>query len=115
MIVFRNILRIIASLAAILYVLIFIDEAFPPYDPNMRESDFGIFMVFVLFLWFAAGYYYVWKDERKAGILLTTWWLGLFLTAWLVWYYGNATVILGFPVFILGIMFLVIPKRKRTL
>ena len=61
--IFRNILRLLATLAAIRYALIFMDEAFPPYDPNIWESDFGIFMVFVLFLWFAAGYYYVWKDE----------------------------------------------------
>ena len=114
MTVFRNILRIMATLAAILYTLIFIDEAFPPYDLNMRESNFGIFMVFVLFLWFAAGYYYVWKDEKKAGILLTTWWLGLFLTAWLVWYYGNVTVVLGFPIFILGLLFLLYANKKKT-
>lgn len=110
---FRNVLRILVTLAAILYALIFIDEAFPPYDPTMRESNFGIVMVFVLFIWFSIGYVYLWKNEKLAGILLTTWWIILFLTAWLVWDYGNPTVVLGFPIFILGIL-LVIYSRKKN-
>ena len=114
MTIFRNILRILTTLAALLYMLFFIGEAIPPYDPNMRESNFGIFMVFVLCLGFSAGYYYVWKDERKAGILFATWWLGLFLTAWLVWYYGNVTVILGIPIFILGILLLVYSAKEKA-
>ena len=101
---FRNILRILTTIAAILYTLIFMDEAFPPYDPNMRESNFGIFMVFVLYAWFVMGYYYLWKNEKRAGILLSSWWLALFFTAWFIWVYGNVTVILGFPIFILGIL-----------
>ena len=110
---FRNVLRILVTLAAILYTMIFIDEAFPPYDPNMRESNFGIVMVFVLFIWFSLGYFYLWKNEKIAGMFLTSWWIGLFLTAWLVWIYGNVTVILGFPIFILGILLLVYARKKR--
>lgn len=112
---FRNLLRVLTTLAALFYTLIFIDEAFPPYDPKRRESDFGIAMIFVLFIWFCIGYYYLWKDEKRAGIFLTTWWIGLFLTAWLVWLYGNVTIILGFPIFILGILLLVYSRKKQTL
>lgn len=104
---FRNILRVLITIAATLYFSIFIGEAFPPYDPTMRESNFGIFMVFVLFIWFAIGYYYLWKDEKIAGLFLTTWWIALFFTAWIVWLYGDVTVVLGFPVFILGILLLI--------
>ena len=110
---FRKVLRMLTTLAAILYAIIFIDEAFPPYDPNMRESNFGIFMVFVLFIWFYVGYFYLWRNEKIAGIFLTTWWIALFFTAWLVWMYGNATVVLGFPVFILGILLLIYARKKR--
>lgn len=114
--IFRNILRVLTTLAALIYILIFIDEAFPPYNPDMRESDFGIFMVFVLFIWFSIGYYFVWKNEKIAGILLTSWWIALFLTAWLIWVYGNVTVILGFPIFILGILLLIyFIQQKKTL
>jgi hypothetical protein len=112
---FRNVLRVLISLAAIVYFLIFIDEAFPPYDPKMKESNFGIAMVFVLFIWFSIGYYYLWKNEKIAGILLSTWWVGLFLTAWLIWVYGNVTVILGVPIFILGILLLVFSNKKKTI
>lgn len=109
---FRNILRILVTLAAIFYLLVFIDEAFPPYDPDMKESNFGIAMVFVLFIWFFVGYYYLWKNEKIAGILLTTWWIGLFFTAWLIWVYGNVTVFMGFPIFILGILLLIYARKK---
>ena len=104
---FGIILKVLVTIAAAFYALIFIDEAFPPYDPNMRESDFGIVMVFILFIWFATGYYYLWRNEKRAGIMLISWWLLLFLTAWLVWMYGNVTVVLGFPIFILGILLLI--------
>ncbi|MDX1315827.1 MAG: hypothetical protein R3356_10025, partial [Eudoraea sp.] len=89
--IFRNILRVFGTLAAIFYTLIFIDEAFPPYDPDMRESNLGIAMVFVLFVWFSLGYFYLWKNEKKAGYFFISWWIGLFLTAWLIWLYGNVT------------------------
>jgi len=108
---FGIVLRVLVTIAAALYALIFIDEAFPPYDPNMQESAFGIIMAFILFVWFAIGYYYLWKNEKRAGILLITWWLLLFLTAWLVWMYGNVTVVLGFPIFILGILLLIHARR----
>ena len=109
---FRNVLRILTTLAALVYTLIFIDEAFPPYDPVRKESDFGIVMVFVLFVWFSIGYFYVWKNEKVAGAFLTTWWIGVFITAWLVWIYGNVTVVLGFPVFILGLLLLFYARKR---
>lgn len=112
---FRDILRILTTIAAILYVIIFIDEAFPPYDPATRESDFGIVMVVVLFIWFSIGYFYVWKNEKTAGFFLTSWWIALFFTAWLVWLYGNVTVVLGFPVFILGILLMIYARKKKNL
>jgi len=110
---FRNTLRTLVTVAGILYSIIFIDEAFPPYDQNTRESDFGIALVVILFIWFIIGYFFLWKNEKIAGLFLTSWWIGLFLTAWLVWNYGNVTVILGFPVFILGILLLIYSRNKK--
>ena len=112
--VFGKVLKVLVTIAAIFYALIFIDEAFPPYDPDMRESDFGIVMVFILFIWFGIGYYFLWKNEKWAGIMLITWWLGLFLTAWQVWMYGNVTVVLGFPIFVLGILLFINSNRKES-
>ncbi|TLX74662.1 hypothetical protein E9993_12155 [Labilibacter sediminis] len=111
---FRNILRILTTLAAILYIVVFVDEALPPYSTDMRESNFGIAMVFVLFIWFLIGYNYLWWNEKIAGIFLTTWWIGLFLTAWLVWLYGNVTVVLGFPIFILGLLLLLYARKMKS-
>lgn len=110
---FRNILRVLTTLAAIFYALIFIDEAFPPYDPNMKESNFGITLVFVLFIWFLIGFVCLWKNEKIAGIVFVSWWIGLFLTAWLVWIYGNVTVILGLPILFLGIFLLLYSRKKH--
>jgi hypothetical protein len=47
--------------------------------------------------------------------MLVTWWLGLFLTAWLVWFYGNVTVVLGFPIFVLGILLLIHSRKKKPI
>ena len=110
---FRSILRILTTLAAVFYTLIFLDEAFPPYNPDMRESNLGIAMVFVLYIYFVIGYYFTWTNEQKGGIMLMTWWLWLFLVAWLIWTYGNVTVILGVPIFILGILFLIYARKKK--
>ncbi len=111
---FRNVLRVLVTLAAILYALIFIDEAFPPYDRTMTESDFGMVMFFVLFIWFAIGYFYLWKDEKIAGIFLTTWWGGVFFTAFFFWLYWVVIVIQGFSIFILGILLLKYSKWKKN-
>ncbi len=59
MIIARNVLRILTSIAALCYLFIFIDEAFPPYDAILKESTLGVAMVFVLFVWFCIGYYYL--------------------------------------------------------
>ncbi|WP_258103576.1 hypothetical protein [Marinoscillum sp. MHG1-6] len=109
---FRNILRVLSTLAVLSYAFIFIDEVFPPYDPNLQESNFGIVMVVVLFIWFSVGYSYLWKNEKMAGLFFITWWIGLFLTAWLIWLYGNVTVILGLPIFVIGILLLVYAHKK---
>ena len=112
--IFQVILRVLATLATIVYAMIFIDEAFPPYDVEMRESDFGIFMVFVLFTWYLIGYFFVWKNEWKAGLFFVSWWIGLFLTAWLIWLYGNVTVILGLPVLVIGFLFLIYARLANN-
>jgi len=44
--------------------------------------------------------------EKIGGIILSTWWIALFFTAWLICFYGKVTVILGIPIFILGILLL---------
>lgn len=111
---FLTILRVLITLAAIGYSLVLITEALPPYDPATRELDLRIAMIAILFTWFLAGYYYLWKNERTAGILLSLWWVALFFTAWLVWDYGNVTVVLGFPVFILGLLLLVYWRKKKA-
>lgn len=111
--IFRNILRILTTLAALLYLTFIIAELIPSHEPEVRESNLGIAMVFVLFIWFGIGYYNVWKNEKRAGIILTTWWIALFLTAWFIWYYGNVTIILGFPIFILGVLLLIYSRKAR--
>jgi small-conductance mechanosensitive channel len=104
--IFRIVLRIIVTVAAVLYILIFIEEAFPPYPEDMRESNLGIAMVFVLFLWFAIGYVYLWLNQKISGILLILWYLLLVLTASFIWKYGGMTIIIGWPIPVLGILLL---------
>ena len=104
---FRLILRILITIALVLYISIFIEEAFPPYPEDMRESNLGIAMVFVLFLWFAIGYVYMWLNERISGILLDTWYLLLVFTALFIWKYGAMTIFIGWPIPVLGFLLLI--------
>jgi ABC-type multidrug transport system permease subunit len=95
-----TVLLTITTIIGILY-LIFIIEDFI-LEPRNLEST-SVKLAFFLFLF---GYYYSWKNELLAGIIFIFWWaimwiIGLFI----VEHDRGAGVILGLPVFILGILF----------
>lgn len=108
----RILFRVFFTISTIFYLSIFIDEAFPPYSESHRESNLGITMVFVLFVWYAVGYYYLWVNEKKAALLIISWYVGLVLTAFFIWNYGNVTVVIAFPVLLVSILLLVFTWRK---
>jgi hypothetical protein len=111
---FLIILKVLVSIALIGYLLIFVEEAFPPYPIDQPESNFGMVMVFVLFVWFLVGYYYLWKNVLRSGIFLASWYIMLVITALFIWKYGNVTIVLGIPILILGILLIIHARHTST-
>ena len=106
---FRNILRILGTIAAIFYILFLIDEGVPLFN----DATFADISVYLLFLVFVLGYYFLWKNELTSGLILIAWHgIQWFLVFW-VWVDGALTLILGIPIGILGIIVLIYGIRKN--
>ena len=101
--IFRNILRILGTVAAILYVLFLIAEGVPLY----KEATFADISVYLLFLVFALGFYFLWKNEFISGLILVAWHGIQWCLVFWVWVDGGMTLILGIPIGILGIIVLI--------
>jgi hypothetical protein len=99
----RNTLRILGTIASFLYVLFLIDEGVP----LSKEASFADVSVYLLFLVFALGYYFLWKNELVSGLILVAWHGLQWLLVYWVWVDGGMTLILGFPLGLFGIIVLV--------
>jgi hypothetical protein len=101
-------LPIITSIFAIAYLILIID--FFISEPQNLESNIVNF-AFIIFL---IGFYYSWRNEIIAGVFFVFWW-------GLMWYLGlyvaehdkGAGVVMGVPIFIIGILFIISWYRKR--
>lgn len=108
--VYRLILRILGSIAFIAYILFLIDEGIQ----QSGDLSFEHSTVYILFLVFLAGYIFLWKNEIISGILLIAFYvLQWCLVIW-VWENGGMTVILGFPIAVLGILVLIYGIKHRS-
>jgi hypothetical protein len=101
--IFRNILRGLGTMAFVLYVLFLIDEDVP----LLEASSFADISVYLLFLIFVSGYYFLWKNELLSGIILMIWHGLQWLLVFWVWEHGEMTLILGLPIGIFGILELI--------
>jgi len=108
---FRNALRILSIIAFILYILFLIGERVPL---NLKGS-FADISVYLLFLVFVLGFVILWKNEIAAGLILIIWYgIQWCLVLW-VWPDGGMTVILGFPIAILGVLILIYGISNKRL
>jgi len=110
---FSKILLIITSIYGLLYLLFIIDNFIP--TENFNPYDLENSIVKLAFVVFLIGFYLSWKNERNAGIVFIFWWgimwyLGLFVTE----HDKGAGVVLGLPLFIIGILFIVSWHRKSV-
>ena len=104
------ILKILITVSAVFYTIIFIGEIIPPF----YESVFGVAMVYVLFCFFLLGYYFLWKNEKISGIILILWYGFLLILAFFVWTNAGMVIILGIPIPILGALLLFKVYFKKT-
>jgi hypothetical protein len=76
-----------------------------PFEPFDREQIF-VKSLFVLFL---VGYLLVWRSEFIGGVVFVLWWVAMWCVEILVVAPikkdGGGGIVMGFPLFILGILF----------
>jgi len=66
------------------------------------------FVVRLLFLLFLVGYAAVWLSERVGGVVFILWWAGMwYLALFVAREDRGAGVVMGVPLFVLGILFIV--------
>ena len=101
-------LLILTSLYGVLYLLFMATESYGDSgsEPTFVKLFFGLFLI---------GYLVVWKNEGLGGLVFVLWWIGM-------WYLGlfvaqhdrGAAIVMGFPLFVLAILFLISWYRKRA-
>lgn len=103
-----RILLILTSLYALLYLLFIVTEQ---YGTAGSEPT----VVQVLFALFLVGYLIVWINEGLGGAIFVLWWVGM-------WYLGlfvaqtdrGAAVVMGLPLFVLAVLFIIAWFKKRN-
>ncbi len=102
-----NKLLVMTSIYGLLYVLFLVSGS---YGSGHSEP----IVVKLLFLLFLIGYATVWLDERIGGVIFVLWWAGMWYLSLFVSLEdtGNA-VVMGVPLFVLGILFIVSWYRRR--
>ena len=107
-----SVLQIILTIYGILYLSFIIGNfiTIDNYDPFNLENII-VNLSFVLFL---IGYYMVWKNEGVAGIIFIFWWVVMWCLALFIAEHDRGSgVVMGLPLFILGILFIISWYRKK--
>ncbi len=100
-------LQIILTIYGLLYLLLIITDL-------STLENFEQIVVNLAFVLFLIGYYMVWKNEGVAGIIFIFWWIIMwFLALFIAGPDREAGVVMGLPVFILGILFIISWYRKK--
>lgn len=107
-----KILLTITTIYGILYVaLIF---SYLIFENSKSEITLEGIIVSFAFIFFLIGYYYSWKNQLIAGIIFILWWgIMWYLTLFVVDTDKGVGVVMGIPLFVIGILFLV--NWKRTM
>jgi len=105
-------LHAILTLYGLLYLVFIIDtlisiDTYDLYNPE----NVVVNLAFVLFL---IGYYMAWRNEGVAGIIFVLWWAVMWVLAlFIVDHDKGSGVVMGLPLFILGILFIISWHRKK--
>lgn len=106
---FRNILRVLSLVAVIFYILFLVFEGVP-LDLTGPFADLSVYLLFLVFL---MGCLFMWKNELVSGLILIVFYgIQWSLVLW-VWVDGDMTLILGFPIAILGVLALIYGIAKK--
>jgi len=106
---FQNIFRVLGIIAFAFYILFLIDEDVP----LLKSASFADKSVYLSFLIFVVGYYFLRKNELVSGTILIIWHALQWLFVFYVWERGEMTLILGLPIGVLGILVLIFGIWKQ--
>lgn len=106
-----KILLTLTTIYGVLYAAMIV--GFLITETPIKEISLEGIIVSIAIIIFFIGYYYSWKNELIAGIIFIFWWV-------IMWYLGlfvaetdrGAGVVLGVPMFIVGILYIVFWFRK---
>jgi hypothetical protein len=84
-----------------------------PYHPFALEGS----LVKILFVFFLVGFFMAWKNRLAAGVLFILWWAAMWGLETLMVARGGSggAIVMGFPLFVLGVMFVISGYRQRRL
>ena len=102
-----KVLLILTSIYGALYIIVIL--SFLLFEnPDFSNINLEGIIVTLAIIGFLIGYYFSWKNEMIGGIIFIFWW-------GIMWYLGlfvaerdmGAGVVMGVPMFIIGILFIV--------
>lgn len=121
---FPTALHVLLTIYGILY-LMFVIIGFIPSQEGSPVSDavpyhpFGLdgSLVKVLFAFFLVGFFKAWKNRLTAGVLFIIWWAAMWGFQMLMVSLGRCggAVAMGFPLFVLGVLFVISGYRQKRL
>lgn len=105
-------LRISVSIYLLLYLLFAVDEFLPFNETGAWNLENSILKV--MFVIFIIGFSISWKYELASGIVFLFWFALMCYQAFFICS-GDCDdgIVMGFPLFILGILFIVFGLKKR--
>jgi hypothetical protein len=89
-----------------MYILFLTEEDVPVF----KAGSFVDISVYLLFLIFVLGFVLLWRYELISGIIFVVWYGLQWALVFYVWDDGELTLILGFPIGLLGIFILFTPS-----
>jgi hypothetical protein len=108
------ILKIITFIFGLLY-LVFIVESFISSQNEPQVSKTEQTVVTLLFVVFLIGYLFLWKNELYAGLIFLLWYIGMcYLGLFVAVTDKGASMVLGFPLLVLAILFIISWFRNKN-
>ena len=100
-------LLVLTSIFGLLYVIFMISG-------NYGSGGYEPLLVKLLFVVFLIGFLMVWKHEGIGGLIFVLWWIGMwYLGLFVVQQDRGAGVVVGLPLFCLGILFIISWYKRR--
>jgi hypothetical protein len=117
--IFPTVLHLLTFIYGLLYLIFFVGSFLPSEINGFIDEPFNLegILVKLLFVVFLIGFFISWKREGLAGLIFIFWWVGMWCLALFVAKTDRgAGVVMGIPLFIFGIGFLIswYNKRKRS-